>query len=169
MPEDLREWRPADHRNANSSGGMEKAAAEKGQSTGKEMPKDLGVDQVIISTWSNNCVVCHGRIGQGDGPQAPMFQPKNLADPIWQASVTDAQILAAIQKGKGKMPGFALPDATAQGLVRLVRLLGGNRPPPAAGGASVAPSTTAPSTTAPLATGSQTVPASTVVAPSTSR
>jgi mono/diheme cytochrome c family protein len=34
-------------------------------------------------------------------------RPINLHDAAWQASRTDAEILAAIRDGRGAMPGFA--------------------------------------------------------------
>jgi hypothetical protein len=96
---------------------------KKGQVTGEATANPAGLDQVTLSTWQNNCVSCHGRIGAGDGPQAPLYQPRDLTDPAFQSAVSDEQLLTSIQQGKGKMPGFSLPEATARGLVRLIRLL----------------------------------------------
>jgi hypothetical protein len=141
-PEDLREWRPTDHRNTETSG-----AAKKGQVSANPGPNLLGVDQVVVSTWQNNCVSCHGRIGAGDGPQAAMYQPRDLTDAAFQSSVTDEQLLASIQRGKGKMPGFALPESTALGLVKLVRLIGNAAAGAASSGSAAATSAPAPSAT----------------------
>lgn len=145
-PEDLREWRPTDHRNSGSSG-----AAKKGQVSASATSNLPGVDQVALSTWQNNCVSCHGRVGKGDGPQAALYQPRDLSDPAFQATVSDAQLLQSIQQGKGKMPGFALPEATAQGLVKLVRLLG-RREPNAVVSAGAPGVASARSSAAPVAT-----------------
>jgi cytochrome c oxidase cbb3-type subunit 3 len=145
-PEDLREWRPTDHRNSGSSG-----ATKKGQVSASATSNLPGVDQVALSTWQNNCVSCHGRVGKGDGPQAALYQPRDLSDPAFQATVSDEQLLQSIQEGKGKMPGFALPETTAQGLVKLVRLLG--RRDTSAGATTSAPGvTSAPSSAVPVAT-----------------
>jgi hypothetical protein len=64
---------------------------------------------------------------------------RDLSDPAWQASATDAQIAEAIAKGKNAMPAFMLPPSTVEGLVHLVRLLDRNRKVagPTAGGADV--------------------------------
>lgn len=79
-----------------------------------------------------------------------MVKARDLSDPTWQASVTDAQLAAAITGGKGAMPAFPLPEETVTGLVRLVRLFdmearrrgptsaptGGTPPVPSTGSAS---------------------------------
>jgi mono/diheme cytochrome c family protein len=149
-PADLREWRPGDHTNTGETGAM-----QKGQVKAEAAPTPAGLDQVTLSTWQNNCVSCHGRAGAGDGPQAPMYKPRDLGDPEFQAQVTDAQLLESIQRGKGKMPGFALPEGTAQGLVKLVRLL--NREPPPASSAALASPSGAP-TVVPASTVSSSAP-----------
>lgn len=143
-PQDLREWQPSDHRNSEGSGATKKGQVSAGQGTNA-----LGVDQVVLSTWQNNCVSCHGRVGAGDGPQAALYQPRDLRDPTFQSSVSDEQLLTSIQQGKGKMPGFALPEQTARGLVKLVRLIGGASPSPSASATGGAPAPTVPSAGAP--------------------
>lgn len=139
-PKGLREWTAADHDHSENSG-----AQAKGQTTGERKELFPGVDQVTVATWSTKCAGCHGRIGRADGPQAPMFNPTDLSDPTWQAATTDERMLASIQNGRGKMPAFALPEQTAQSLVRLVRLFdrerGARAPqaPAATAAASAAP------------------------------
>jgi mono/diheme cytochrome c family protein len=147
-PDDLRQWRAADHRNSENSG-----AAKKGQVSAQPASANvMGVDQVVLSTWQNNCASCHGRTGAGDGPQAALYQPRDLSDPEFQKAVSDEQLFTSIQKGKGKMPGFALPDGTARGLVRLVRLIGGaESPAPPHSGSGQAPAASISATTAPSA------------------
>jgi cytochrome c oxidase cbb3-type subunit 3 len=46
---------------------------------------------------------------------------RNLSDPRWQSTITDAQIAASISRGKGRMPAFSLPPEVINGLVRLIR------------------------------------------------
>lgn len=167
-PDDLREWRPADHRNLENTG-----AASKGQVTGQEQSGVPGLDQVTMSAWQNNCVTCHGKIGRGDGPQAFLYQPRDLGDPEWQASVTDEQLIQSIQQGKNKMPGFALPPTTAQGLVRLVRLLGRGRqvaPATSESGSSpaAAPPASAPAASAPAGASRKSTTTVSSTAPETS-
>ncbi len=56
-----------------------------------------------------------------------MLKARDLSDPAWQSSVTDADIAAAITRGKNAMPAFPLPPTTIDGLVHLVRLLDRDR------------------------------------------
>jgi mono/diheme cytochrome c family protein len=86
-----------------------------------------GLEDVTVVTWQRACANCHGPLGRGDGPQGAMVKARNLSDPAWQSSVTDAQIATSIAKGRGLMPPFSLPASTIQGLVKLVRLLDKNR------------------------------------------
>lgn len=116
-PPDLREWTPADHH------GETQNPERTRQSTGEPASTEPGLDEVTLATWSKACTLCHGRIGRGDGPQAPMTQPRDLTDPAWQASVSDEQIEKSIREGKGKMPAFPLPDGTIKSLVQLIRRL----------------------------------------------
>jgi hypothetical protein len=57
-----------------------------------------------------------------------MVQAPDLARPEWQKSVSDAQIARIIMEGRGRMPSFSLPKPTVDALVKLVRLIGGQRP-----------------------------------------
>lgn len=116
-PTDLREWTPADHH------GETQNPERTRQSTGEPASTEPGLDEVTLATWSKACTLCHGRIGRGDGPQAPMTQPRDLTDPAWQASISDEQIEKSIREGKGKMPAFPLPDGTIKSLVQLIRRL----------------------------------------------
>jgi hypothetical protein len=52
-----------------------------------------------------------------------MLKTRDLTDPAWQASMTDAQIASVIGTGKGKMPAFQLPAPTVQALVELIRAM----------------------------------------------
>jgi len=122
---DLREWRPSDHQH--TSEGPSENGQEGPQVSGSAEPLMPGLDEVTIAAWRRACTSCHGQIGRGDGPQGPMVRARDLSDPAWQASVSDAQVAESITKGRGKMPGFALPEATVQGLVHLVRLFDRDR------------------------------------------
>ncbi len=126
-PKDLRVWRPSDHDRTEENQNAQAGPASSGSPDLSQPAKMLGVDQVVLVTWRQNCTRCHGMLGRGDGPQGAMFGARDLSDPAWQSSVSDAQIATAITKGKGRMPSFNLPAATVTGLVRLVRMMNANR------------------------------------------
>ncbi len=120
-PDDLREWRPSDH-------STEPAPAQDApQVSGSAEPTVPGLDAVTIAAWQRACVTCHGSLGRGDGPQGPMVQARDLSDPAWQRAASDAEIVDAITKGRGRMPPFQLPASTVAGLLHLVRLFNRER------------------------------------------
>jgi hypothetical protein len=51
--------------------------------------------------FDTRCVVCHGSVGNGDGPGGAVLNPKPRAfgDATWQKSVDDAHIAKAIVEG----------------------------------------------------------------------
>jgi mono/diheme cytochrome c family protein len=120
---DLRPWKPTDHTNAGSGSSAAAVQNNPRQVTGEDTNTTPGLEEVTIASWRTNCANCHGGMGQGDGPQAPMFQPRDLSDPAWQKATSDEQIFQSILKGKNKMPPFALPEKVVRNLVALVRLL----------------------------------------------
>jgi len=141
-PGDLRSWRPEDHDHTTNPGeGQVVQGPDAG--TAPELAR-FGLDEVTVIAWGQNCVRCHGNFGRGDGPQGPMVHATDLSNPVWQRGVSDEQIALTIQKGRGAMPRFDLPEGTIKALVRLVRLLDAGRAavkadPSAAPEASVAP------------------------------
>jgi len=86
--------------------------------------------------YANKCMICHGK----EGKPVPMFANigvKNLSDPEWQKSRTDAEILKIITNGKENtvMRSFKpeLKPAEIEALVPFVRSLNkaAAQPPPA--------------------------------------
>lgn len=146
-PGDLRTWRAEDHDHTTNPG-QDQVVSGPDAGPSPELAR-VGLDEVTIIAWNQNCVRCHGRIGRGDGPQGAMVRATDLTNPAWQRSVTDEQMAASIKNGKGQMPPFSLPDSTIQSLVRLVRLLDSSKAnePVEAPGASAAPSGSAPPAT----------------------
>lgn len=135
-PADLRPWKASDHdHTANPN-------ADQVQVTDAGSPEsNAGLDDVTIVAWQQNCTSCHGSLGRGDGPQGQLVHAADLSRPEWQASVTDEVIGDTIRQGRGRMPGFNLPDATITRLVALIRMLDQNKMMQrAANAASAAPS-----------------------------
>lgn len=167
-PEEFPEWTPADHDNQGTPnpGQVDTAAP---RPPGMPSLAAHGVDDVVMATWRQRCISCHGRIGRGDGPQGPQVGAADLTRPDWQAATSDEAIAKVIVEGRGKMPAHSeLPAATVSGLVRLIRLLGPG-PGPAASqesAATPAPSASGGTPAAPPA-GAATAPA-TSASPATS-
>ncbi len=122
----MKEWSPSDHTH------------QKGPTAGQVDTKNPrpnapdmgqhGIDEVVLATWKQNCITCHGVIGRGDGPQGAMLKPPDFTSPQFQRRALDSEMKYAIQKGRGRMPAFAqIPEKTVDGLVRLVRLLDASR------------------------------------------
>jgi hypothetical protein len=124
-PSDLREWKPADHKHQTEGSGD--TGRNPAQVSGSEKAPMPGLDEVTIAAWKTTCSGCHGQLGRGDGPQGPMTKARDLSEPTWQASVTDAQIAESITRGRGRMPPSGLPPATVEGLTHLVRLFNRDR------------------------------------------
>lgn len=82
--------------------------------------------------YQNQCAMCHGKEGRGDGISAPALavKPRDYSDAKWQASITDDDIKKIIVlggKGVGKHP--SMPDnptladrpEVLDGLVQIIR------------------------------------------------
>lgn len=118
---DVKEWAPGDHDRIE-----DKQRAAQGAAPGAGgAPQAQSAEQLIEATWRQQCAMCHGAVGKGDGPQAPMFKPADLTREEWQSKVTDDEIVAIIKNGKGKMPKFEGPDPIVRGLVARIRFYRG--------------------------------------------
>jgi mono/diheme cytochrome c family protein len=120
-PTDRREWRPSDHDHTDNPSENQVVGGPDGGSP--ELAR-VGLNEVSLMAWQQNCVRCHGRLGRGDGPQGPMTRATDLGDPDFQRTITDEQMLKSMKEGKGLMPAFPLPEPTLKNLIQLVRLIG---------------------------------------------
>lgn len=130
-PGDLRTWRAEDHDHTTNPG-QDQVVSGPDAGPAPELAR-VGLDEVTVIAWQQNCTRCHGQIGRGDGPQGAMMRATDLTNPTWQRSVTDEQIALTIQKGRGQMPAFPLPESTVKQLVKLIRLLDVSKIPEHAG------------------------------------
>lgn len=78
--------------------------------------------------FEDNCVLCHGEKGLGDGPGAKTIKvkPANFTDPKLQASETDGSLFWKMTNGRGPMPSWkdVLSDKERWELVDYIRKLG---------------------------------------------
>ena len=83
-------------------------------------------------TFRNICAKCHGQTGSGGLPLTPGGPaPRNLTDPAWHATRTDAQLEEFISEGKNPMPAFKtlLTHEQIHAVVGKVRRLRKDRQP----------------------------------------
>lgn len=120
--EELQEWSPKDHDHTGSPSAGQVDASQ------PAALQEHGISDVVLATWQQNCVTCHGVIGRGDGPQGRALRPPDFSHPIWQKNALDDHLRRTIEKGRGAMPPFGhLPEDTVTGLIRLIRLLNRER------------------------------------------
>jgi mono/diheme cytochrome c family protein len=78
--------------------------------------------------FADNCLLCHGEKGEGDGPGAKTIKvkPANFTDPKLQASETDGALFWKMSNGRGPMPAWKdeLTDQERWQLVGYIRKLG---------------------------------------------
>jgi mono/diheme cytochrome c family protein len=75
--------------------------------------------------YKNKCVLCHGPDGKGDTVMGKKIGAKTLGAPDIQKQ-TDAQLIEAITKGRGKMPAFGkqLDAGQLASVVKYIRSFG---------------------------------------------
>jgi mono/diheme cytochrome c family protein len=78
--------------------------------------------------FSDNCVLCHGEKGVGDGPGAKAIKvkPANFTDEKVMAAETDGAIFWKMSNGRGPMPAWkdTLTEKERWELVGYIRKLG---------------------------------------------
>jgi mono/diheme cytochrome c family protein len=79
--------------------------------------------------FRENCVICHGKAGKGDGEAAAAMKPrpKALADKNVQAQ-TDGELFWKISEGREAMPGWkSISEKERWSLVHYLRALAGKK------------------------------------------
>jgi mono/diheme cytochrome c family protein len=81
--------------------------------------------------YRRHCVSCHGNDGRAKTSKGKFSHARDLADPQWQAEVSDERIFNSIMNGRnvrGNMPAFSnkLNEKEADSLVEYVRRLKAN-------------------------------------------
>ena len=88
----------------------------------------------IRPVYLDKCAECHGETGQGNGPQAKMYdpRPRMLTDTPHLSTITDGELYYVITNGHKPMPSYRkkLTDEQRWQLVLLVRYLSNTTPPP---------------------------------------
>lgn len=88
----------------------------------------------ITPIFHDKCTECHGETGQGNGPQAKMYDPhpSDLTETSRLKDVTDGELFYVISQGHKPMPSYRkkLTDEQRWQLVLLVRYLSNTTPPP---------------------------------------
>lgn len=74
--------------------------------------------------YKSKCQVCHGADGKGDTPAGQKMGAKDFHSPE-VAKLSDAELIDALKKGKGKMQSYdgKLTDDQIKSLVKYVRSL----------------------------------------------
>src|SRR5213593_3005089 len=111
----------------------------------EKVPKDVATkknpvessDAVVAkakSAYEENCLMCHGETGKGDGPMAGMLKekPADLSDSKVMGELSDGEIFWMITKGEKSagMPPFEtkLSEDDRWGLVSLMRSMSKTKP-----------------------------------------
>lgn len=84
--------------------------------------KTAGKSVDVAAIWKQQCQKCHAADGKG----IESLEPPDMTTEAWQAKTKDEEITAAINEGKGIMPGFkdTLKPAEVAALVKHIRSLG---------------------------------------------
>jgi len=74
--------------------------------------------------YKAKCVMCHGADGKGETPAGKAMKTPSLGSPDI-VKMSDADLIAATKKGKGKMPAYSgkLTDAQITDVVAYIRTL----------------------------------------------
>jgi mono/diheme cytochrome c family protein len=82
-------------------------------------------DEKSAALYKQKCATCHGTDGKGDTPAGKSMKVRSFADPEI-AKMSDDELAAAIEKGKGKMPAYgkSMKPDEIKAMVAYIRSLG---------------------------------------------
>jgi cytochrome c6 len=63
-------------------------------------------DDKSAPLYKQKCAACHGADGKGDTPAGKNMKVRSFPDPD-VAKMSDDELADVVEKGKGKMPGYA--------------------------------------------------------------
>ena len=110
---------------------------------GADVPKEIATKKNPVasseavlskakSTYEENCLMCHGETGKGDGPMASMLKerPPDVSDAKILGEMTDGEIFWVITKGVKPMPPFEnkISEEDRWGMVHLMRSMSKTKP-----------------------------------------
>src|SRR5512143_1366151 len=73
------EWTAADHDKQEQASNQQQGL----QQAPHPLPSGAQGAQLVEITWMQNCAVCHGARGVGDGPNGPMVKAPDLTSAEW--------------------------------------------------------------------------------------
>lgn len=78
----------------------------------------------VAALYKSKCQVCHGADGKGGTPAGQKLGVKDFHSPE-VAKMSDAELIEAVKKGKGKMQGYEgkLTDDQIKALVKYIHSL----------------------------------------------
>jgi mono/diheme cytochrome c family protein len=106
------------------AGAAEWKAPASAKATKNPVDKVAGV-KLGEPLFRENCVICHGKAGQGDGEAAAAMKPRprSLHDKVVQAQ-TDGELFWKISEGREAMPGWkSISEKERWSLVHYIRAL----------------------------------------------
>ncbi|NIM49010.1 MAG: c-type cytochrome [Gemmatimonadales bacterium] len=117
-------------------GGAKRVAQSEAEGEQRVLARLASSDPTLTGTavpsgaeiYAKECVACHGKAGEGDGPAAVALNPRptDLTKAEFQQGRTDDQLTEVIAKGRKTMPGYGkrLTPEEIAALVAYIRELG---------------------------------------------
>ncbi|MFP5231334.1 MAG: c-type cytochrome [Acidobacteriota bacterium] len=77
-----------------------------------------------MDVYQSKCQMCHGREGTGNTPAGKAIKAVSFKSPALMKA-TDAELIAAVKNGKGRMPAYSgkLSDTQIKAAIAYIRKL----------------------------------------------